>query len=544
VNVPNELANIGLKVGTYKCFGDTPQGFGQILPFNLIVGRNNTGKSALLDLLAYIVTSQQTQVFGINGNAKVILSDILTLAEIQPLLGHWPSSKNDIGRRIAWSLERDGRQNLVAVDEDLDPPTDGALQALVNRKANPFQTYQFKRLSAERDIRPEDQAADSKQLGIDERGVGATATIHHFRSSTIRDNAIVETAMLRDLNMIFEPDAHFERIDTREHENHWEIYLDEKHKGRIPLSASGSGLKTIILVLAYVHLIPVLDGRSPATYLFGFEELENNLHPALQRRLLHFLRQTSERVGCRFFLTTHSPIEIDYFARDEHAQVLHVTHDGKEATVTTVSGYGHGRSILDDLDLRASDLLQANGIIWVEGPSDRIYLNKWIEMWTNGTCREGAHYQILLYGGKLLAHFDAEDPHTATDTIHLLTTNRNAAILIDSDKKSQDDRINTTKQRLITEIEDKNGFAWVTAGREIENYLPTELLTSHATLRATPGPYDHVTDVITSPRKLTDKVALAQAITPHLTREHLEQMSDLATQLPILVAYIKRWNGE
>src|SRR6266699_1865711 len=35
----------------YKCFGAEPVGFDEILPLNLIVGRNNSGKSALLDLV-------------------------------------------------------------------------------------------------------------------------------------------------------------------------------------------------------------------------------------------------------------------------------------------------------------------------------------------------------------------------------------------------------------------------------------------------------------------------------------------------------------
>ena len=38
-----------------------------------------------------------------------------------------------------------------------------------------------------------------------------------------------------------------------------------------------------------------------------------------------------------------------------------------------VDTYRDSCHILDDLEARASDLLQANGIVWVEGPSDRIY---------------------------------------------------------------------------------------------------------------------------------------------------------------------------
>lgn len=32
--------------------------------------------------------------------------------------------------------------------------------------------------------------------------------------------------------------------------------------------------------------------------------------------------------------------------------------------------------LLDDLGFKASDLLQSNCVIWVEGPSDRIYIKK------------------------------------------------------------------------------------------------------------------------------------------------------------------------
>jgi len=114
-----------------------------------------------------------------------------------------------------------------------------------------------------------------------------------------------------------------------------------------------------------------------------------------------------------------------------------MTHDWRRAIVTTVSDYLHGRSVLDDLDIRASDILQANGIIWVEGPSDRLYLNRWIELWTVGALREGAHYQILQYGGSLLAHLDAEPPDTPSDTIHILTLNRNAAVLLERPTQRQ-----------------------------------------------------------------------------------------------------------
>jgi ABC-type cobalamin/Fe3+-siderophores transport system ATPase subunit len=48
---------ISLKARNLKCIGDIPQGFESFKPFNVIVGRNNTGKTTLLDMLVYLKTA-------------------------------------------------------------------------------------------------------------------------------------------------------------------------------------------------------------------------------------------------------------------------------------------------------------------------------------------------------------------------------------------------------------------------------------------------------------------------------------------------------
>src|SRR4029077_1139622 len=113
------------------------------------------------------------------------------------------------------------------------------------------------------------------------------------------------------------------------------------------------------------------------------------------------------------FLTTHSSAAIDMFAKDSDAQIIHVRHDGKAANATRAQTYVENAGVIDDLDIRASDLLQANSIIWVEGPSDRIYINRWILLWSDGQLKEGIHYQCMFYGGRLLAHLEACSPDDA-----------------------------------------------------------------------------------------------------------------------------------
>ena len=50
---------LSIKVKKYRCFRDEFAGFDQIKPINIIIGRNNSGKSSLLDMLEVFTLGQQ-----------------------------------------------------------------------------------------------------------------------------------------------------------------------------------------------------------------------------------------------------------------------------------------------------------------------------------------------------------------------------------------------------------------------------------------------------------------------------------------------------
>jgi hypothetical protein len=210
---------------------------------------------------------------------------------------------------------------------------------------------------------------------------------------------------------------------------------------------------------------------------------------------------------------------------------------------------------LDDLDIRASDLLQANCVVWVEGPSDRLYVNHWIELFAGGELKEGREYQCLLYGGRLLSHLSAEPPDTGDHAvIEILRVNRHAAILIDSDKRAGGDLINSTKQRLVTELSKVSGLAWVTAGKEIENYVP---------LAAMQGIAPEVTRQVAQFENFSEyldeqcqdesnkgnafvraKVKFAEKIVPHIRKDDIVNLLDMRERLEELVNFISKCNKE
>jgi predicted ATP-dependent endonuclease of OLD family len=154
--------------------------------------------------------------------------------------------------------------------------------------------------------------------------------------------------------------------------------------------------------------------------------------------------------------------------------VFHVTYDGQQSRITSAVSPSDRFSICVDLGYRASDLLQSNCIIWVEGPTDRIYLRHWLQA-EDPELREGVHYSIMFYGGRLLSHLSADDEEIE-DFISLRKINQNLVIVIDSDRPKKGHKMNATKRRVRDEFDNGRGFAWVTAGREIENYVPPEIM--------------------------------------------------------------------
>ena len=257
-------------------------------------------------------------------------------------------------------------------------------------------------------------------------GNGASNIVRRFLLTANEEfpGEVIKQELLDALNFIFGNDGEFSEITVQVHDDeksdgtkgHWEIYLREDKKGLIPLSKSGSGLKTILLVLLNLLVVPkakIEENRNKSDFVFAFEELENNLHPALLRRLFQYIEKYAINENAHIFLTTHSSTALDFFSLSNNAQIIHVLHDGESARTTTVSAHFDRLRVVYELGAKPSDLLQANGIVWVEGPSDRIYLNRWIDLYSKGRFQEGRDYQCAFYGGALLARTQFKAPEEA-----------------------------------------------------------------------------------------------------------------------------------
>lgn len=156
---------------------------------------------------------------------------------------------------------------------------------------NPFDGYHYLHLQAERDIKKEKINFD-KKLSFDFIDKDASH-ITDLIARMLNDESgnqnhwqeYIENDFLDLINKIVSHEIQFSRIYTKTNSvGTYEIYLEEKGKGGIKLSDCGSGLKTVIATLTLLHIIPFLTQENK--FVYALEELENNMHPSLERKLL------------------------------------------------------------------------------------------------------------------------------------------------------------------------------------------------------------------------------------------------------------------
>lgn len=302
----------------------------------------------------------------------------------------------------------------------------------------------------------------------------------------------------------------------------------------LPLNNLGTGVHEVIILAAAAT---VLERQ-----VVCIEEPELHCHPLLQKQLVKYLHEKTDN---QYFISTHSAHLLDTAI----ARVFHVRLCEGDSMVESVITDADRAGICVDLGYRASDLVQANCVIWVEGPSDRIYLNHWI-LSISPKLIEGVHYSIMFYGGRLLKHLSADDPEVG-DFISLRRLNRHIAIVIDSDRSGPRKRINKTKMRVRGEFDKGLGFAWITKGREIENYIDVVIL-ENAVKNVHPkinrltkkGIYENrlkygkIVEDEGSPK--IDKVKVAREVVK--SKANLAVL-DLKEQIVKLVKFIKESNG-
>lgn len=543
----------------YKCFDAKTSIFNIDLNSNisLIIGRNNSGKSSVIDVIEKAVNPQTPyDVVGLNYIVELTDKHIRNgfsthVSGVDIGENHYNYGKKFIGQTI--SIKRVNSGMTIADTQNSNISFlkgKHEWESVANSYKSDVFIYNLFRINADRDIVPESEA---ESVIVEPNGAGATNVVRKYINDESCDERVVEQTILDELNKILGPDALFTDIRIQQialsnkganEPKKWEIFLEERDN-RFALSKSGSGLKTILLILINLYLIPNILENSGKEAIFAFEEIENNLHPALQHRLFNYLYDYSINHNKKLFITTHSHIAINTFYGRNGVSIYHVTKNNGISSIDIIENDQKKMNILDDLGVKASDIFQSNGIIWVEGPSDRIYIKRWLEVFCPNDIIEGRDFQFAYYGGRLLAHYTCNDEESKTnELINVLKTNRHAAIVMDSDKRTKNSHINATKRRIRDEFKSLGSFCWITEGREIENYLSGRAISDfyHKYISQI-DKFDSFPDYIRSldANFANHKVESARNYSDFITEDNSCNILDLKDKIEQLYKEIKKW---
>lgn len=265
----NPLTSIPLEIYNFKCFDDSGSGTFQLRSLNFVIGRNNAGKSAVVDFLEVSICRQRNfdaQKHNHKGQdtrfafKRKLSEDELRLIFRQDMSGgdihdnHWNFGSKFVGQTATYLAfpSGNGQMQDVTMPENYRQ-TEIAMKYLKSATFKwPFNNLSVIRVSAERDVQPEPMT--NEQL-IQPNGRGLTNAITKQITDASLSREIAERDILADLNEVYQGDAEFSEIVTRiDGQNNWEIYLREVEKGDVRLSESGSGLKTILLIVALMRI--------------------------------------------------------------------------------------------------------------------------------------------------------------------------------------------------------------------------------------------------------------------------------------------------
>jgi len=365
-----------IKIDSYKIF-NAPDKVNLTSGFNLVVGKNNSGKTAFLETASLkfkntphrsIKNSPQKASTNPLKPSKVVVNFKITgqeLNDIHPPVGDkqdpipppvrrfFKTSENVEHTLICHSTAEKSPSSYLECSPplkyELHPTVIGNIAGRVLQKI-----YSFK---AERMTLGESPHGNSSILKPDASNLAEV--LLNLQSNSYRFQ------QFNDYVHAILPDIHWVSAKpTRKDPDIIEILvwpLEPKYDRQdltIPLSQSGSGVGQVLAIL-YV----VLNSTSSIILI---DEPQSFLHPGATRTLIEVLKQSPQH---QFIFSSHSPSVISAVSSATIIKTSIKDYQGNLQSVPIQDSYKMG-NILTDLGVRLSDVFGYDSILWVEGETE------------------------------------------------------------------------------------------------------------------------------------------------------------------------------
>ena len=309
-------------------------------------------------------------------------------------------------------------------------------------------------------------------------------------------------------------------------ENNLQLRTEVEHSYTLPLTSQGDGAQRVFLILH--HLV---NAREP---LIAVEEPEICLHSGAQRRFRSVIDHLSTKYQRQVVISTHSSVFLDGW---QASAIYSVGITEGNSTIAEISGRESALEAARALGVNPGDALAADGIVWVEGPSDAVVYKRLLGLL--GVDLDSLNVSVMWGGGDAIRHLTASD---------LSKLNPNFVVFLDSDKTSPRKAPAPWKTAMAKDCRAVNAQAFITGRRELENYFSSNAVGRHYGVAGLPqvDPYDDFDDYISN--NITGRKYLkgrdADPIAARMTASEVEQLDDLTEALREVQRRIGVWKNQ
>lgn len=284
--------------------------------------------------------------------------------------------------------------------------------------------------SSLRSFRPQQGAENIHDLNLLASGMGVISFVRTAMQPDLTDpTSKRRNKLLKEFEKEFASFAKFQNFELSVPPSATELNA-HVNGNPLPISRMGAGIGECLLMMLVSKLskeFPSFVPNTPSIDIVLVEEPELHLHPRLQRVMLDFLIDYGRKGGSQLIFSTHSPTVLNVVQK-EGGRTYRTEWDEKQQAITVqpVSTNDQVLSLLRSIGASPGDILQAEKVLWVEGPHDVPVFRAWL---TKVPSFQNQIIAVVSLGGDDSASEDFE-------VKQLKILNPHSLVILDSERQS------------------------------------------------------------------------------------------------------------